>query len=277
MTAGRQAGRTALITGAARGQGRAHAVRLAEEGANIIAIDICRDIASVPYRLATPADLAETVRLAETAGARIVALPSDTRDREGLAAAIDAGVAEFGRLDLVVANAGIFCGAGDVGTTAAAWQDTIDVNLTGTYNTLEAAVPHIRAGGRGGSIVITSSAGGVKATALDMDATLRGYFSYTASKTGLLGLMRSFALALAKERIRVNSIQPTGVDTPMIQGEVVRNYFETTAGKAINQNAIPVPSIEPDDVADAVAWLLSDEARYVTGVALPVDAGMMLI
>ena len=110
-----------------------------------------------------------------------------------------------------------------------------------------------------------------------MDATLRGYFSYTASKTGLLGLMRSFALALAKERIRVNSIHPTGVNTPMIQGEVVRNYFEATAGKAINQNAIPVPAIEPGDVADAVAWLLSDEARYVTGVSLPVDAGMMLI
>lgn len=277
MTAGRQAGRTALVTGAARGQGRAHAVRLADEGASIIALDICRDIASVPYGLATPEDLAETARLVETAGAKIFALASDTRDRDGLAAAIDAGVAEFGRLDLVVANAGIFCGAGEVGTTTAAWQDTIDVNLTGTYNTLEAAVPHIRAGGRGGSIVITSSAGGVKATALDMDATLRGYFSYTASKTGLLGLMRSFALALAKERIRVNSIHPTGVDTPMIQGEVVRDYFTATAGKSVNQNAIPVAAIEPDDVADAVAWLLSDEARYVTGVSLPVDAGMMLI
>jgi NAD(P)-dependent dehydrogenase (short-subunit alcohol dehydrogenase family) len=219
MTAGRQAGRTALVTGAARGQGRAHAVRLADEGASIIALDICRDIASVPYGLATPEDLAETARLVETAGAKIFALASDTRDRDGLAAAIDAGVAEFGRLDLVVANAGIFCGAGEVGTTTAAWQDTIDVNLTGTYNTLEAAVPHLRAGGRGGSIVITSSAGGVKATALDMDA----------------------------------------------------------AGKSVNQNAIPVAAIEPDDVADAVAWLLSDEARYVTGVALPVDAGMMLI
>jgi (+)-trans-carveol dehydrogenase len=146
MTAGRQAGRTSLITGAARGQGRAHAVRLAEEGANIIAIDISRDIVSVPYGLATPDDLAETVRLVETAGAKIVALPSDTRDREGLAAAIDAGVAGFGRLELVVANAGIFCGAGEVGTTAAAWRDTIDVNLTSTYNTLEAAVPYVRAG-----------------------------------------------------------------------------------------------------------------------------------
>jgi NAD(P)-dependent dehydrogenase (short-subunit alcohol dehydrogenase family) len=175
------------------------------------------------------------------------------------------------------ANAGIFCGAGDAGMTAAAWQDTIDVNLTGTFNTLEAAVPAIREGGRGGSIVITSSAGGIKATALTMSATLRGYFSYMAAKTGVLGLMRACALALAGERIRVNSIHPTGVDTPMIQGEVVRAYFETYARRSVNQNAIPVPAIETADVADVVAWLLSDESRYVTGVALPVDAGLLLI
>jgi len=274
---GRLDGMVALISGAARGQGRSHAVRLAEEGARVIAFDGCRDIDSVPYPLARREDLFETIRLVEETGGEIFAQPADTRDRAAVQAVVAKGVERFGRLDIVVANAGIFAGAGENADTAAAWDDTIDVNLSGTFHTLDAAVPAIRAGGRGGSIVIVGSAGGIKATATHPSASSQGYFAYNASKTGLLGLMRSYALALAGEHIRVNSIHPTGVDTPMIQGNVVRDYFRDHAASSINRNAIPVPAIDVSDVSDTVAWLCSDASRYVTGAALPVDAGMMLL
>jgi NAD(P)-dependent dehydrogenase (short-subunit alcohol dehydrogenase family) len=236
---GKLDGRTVLISGVARGQGRSHAVRCAAEGANLVGFDLCEDIESVPYPLATAEDLAETEKL--------------------------------------VREAGIFCGAGPQGKTPGAWYDTIDVNLTGAFHTLEAVVPTIIEAHRGGSIVITSSGAGLKAMIVSRSATMNGYFSYTASKHALVGLMKAYALSLAAENIRVNSIHPTGVDTPMATGQVVWDYLTQNAAVSLFRNAMPVEVIAPSDVTDAVLWLLSDEARYVTGTALPIDAGSNLM
>jgi SDR family mycofactocin-dependent oxidoreductase len=269
--AGPLKGRVALITGAARGQGRAHAVRLAADGASVIAIDLCEQIASVRYPLATPDDLAATVKLVEDTGARIVAKQADVRDRASLSAALQAGLDEFGRLDIVVANAGIApMQSGDDG-----WRDVIDVNLTGVYHTIKAAIPTMVKQGTGGSIVLISSAAGLAGVG-SADA---GSVGYAAAKHGVVGLMRVYANLLAKQSIRVNSIHPSGVDTPMINNEFTRQWLADLVAQSDSPpdmgNAMPVDVLHADDIANAVAWLVSDQARYITGVALPVDAGFL--
>jgi SDR family mycofactocin-dependent oxidoreductase len=267
---GTLAGKVAFITGAARGQGRAEAVRLASDGASIIAIDICDQIASVPYPMATSDDLAATVKLVEDTGARIIAREADVRDQQSLKAAVDAGLDAFGRLDIVVANAGV--APMENGTDG--WRDAIDVNLTGVYNTVEVSKAAILEHGDGGSIILISSAAGLIGIGPDDP----GSFGYGAAKHGVVGLMRLYANHLAPHNIRVNTIHPTGVNTPMINNEHTRQYLERLAVEnpgLFSANALPVFAVEAEDIAAAVAWLASDEARYVTGITLPVDAGVV--
>ncbi len=273
---GRVEGKVALVTGAARGQGRSHALRLAQEGADIIAVDIAEDIESVKrfYHGATEADLAETVRQVEELDRRIVATKTDVRDYPALKGALDDGVAQLGRLDIVAANAGIFIfGDKTDEVTERDWDDVIDVNLTGVWHTVKAAIPHLRAKG-GGSIVITSSSAGLKGYA--------NIAPYVASKHAVVGLMRTLANELAPDMIRVNSVHPTSVATDMILNEATYKLFapeiehptqEQAAEIFQAMNALPIPWVEPVDISNAVLWLASDEARYVTGVTLPVDAG----
>jgi SDR family mycofactocin-dependent oxidoreductase len=262
-------GKVAFITGAARGQGRAEAVRLGSDGANIIAIDICDQIASVPYPMATADDLAATVKLVEDTGARIVAQQADVRDQASLATALQEGLGEFGRVDIVVANAGI--APMESGTEG--WRDVIDVNLTGVHNTVEVAMARMIEQGDGGSIVLISSAAGL----VGIGGGDPGSLGYTAAKHGVVGLMRAYANHLAPHSIRVNSIHPSGVLTPMIDNDHTRQWLSNMLAKAERPpdmgNAMPVQVLDAEDIAAAVAWLVSDEARYITGVTLPVDAG----
>ena len=264
--AGRVAGKVAFITGAARGQGRSHAIRLAEEGADIIAVDICEDYASVGYGMGTEADLADTVKAVEALDRRIFARKADVRDATALKAALDAGVAELGKLDIVSANAGICTVQAWDEVTPAIWQDTLDTNLTGVWNTMVAATPHLIANG-GGSIICTSSTAGIKG--------LPFLSPYVAAKHGVVGIARSLANELAKHKIRVNTVHPTGVDTPMGTG---LGGLETLLGKdqllgPIFMNTFPIDIVEPVDISNAVLFLASDEARYVTGLEFTVDAG----
>jgi SDR family mycofactocin-dependent oxidoreductase len=264
-------GKVALITGAARGLGRAHAVRLASEGANIIAVDLCDQIDSVPYPLATAGDLAATVKLVEDTGAQIVARLGDVRDRASLADALQIGLNEFGRLDIVVANAGI----APMQAGPEAWHDVIDVNLTGVHHTVEVAIPTMIAQGDGGAIALISSAAGLAGVG-SADA---GSIGYTAAKHGLVGLMRVYANLLAQHSIRVNSVHPTGIDTPMTNNEFTQQWLADRSAESDSPpdmgNALPVQVLAPDDVVNAVAWLVSDQARYITGITLPVDAGFL--
>jgi (+)-trans-carveol dehydrogenase len=270
-------GKVAFITGAARGQGRSHAVRLAEEGADIIAVDIASQIDTVPFAMATPEDLAQTVKEVEALDRRIVASRADVRDYDALKAVLDDGVTRLGRLDIVAANAGIGSFGSAEELTEQVWQDMIDVNLTGAWHTVKAGIPHLRAAG-GGSIVITSSVGG-----------LRGYPNvghYVAAYHGAVGLMRTLAYELAPDLIRVNTVHPGNVDTDLLQnqaayhiglpgrqGEITREEF---AAAVLPVQALPVPWVEARDISNAVLFLASDEARYITGVTLPVDAGTMV-
>ncbi len=264
-------GKVAFITGAARGQGRAHAVKLASEGADIIATDICGQIASVPYPLATADDLATTVKLVEATGARIVAAQADVRDRAALQRALQTGLEEFSRLDIVIANAGI----APMLSGADGWRDAVDVNLSGVFHTVDVAIPTMVEQGEGGAIVLVSSAAGLAG----IGAGDAGSLGYTAAKHGVVGLMRSYANHLAPHNIRVNTIHPAGVDTPMIDNDAVRQWAAQEARQSETPpdmgNALPVRLLQVDDIANAVAWLVSDGARYVTGVTLPVDAGFL--
>src|SRR6201995_3407751 len=272
---GRMEGKVAFITGAARGQGRAHAVRLAEEGADIIAVDICKQIDSVRIPLSTPEDLAETADMVKNLNRRIYTAEVDTRDFDALKAAVDAGVEQLGRLDIIVANAGIGNGGATLDKTSEGdWTDMIDVNLGGVWKTVKAGVPHILAGGRGGSIILTSSVGGLKAyphTGHDV-----------AAKHGVVGLMRTFAVELGQHMIRVNSVHPTNVNTPLFMNEPMKKLFRPDLEtptlddiKVVAQmmHVLPVGWVEPEDISNAVLFLASDESRYVTGVTLPVDGG----
>ena len=271
-TDGTVKGKVALITGAARGMGRAHAVKLASEGADIIAIDICADFDSTDYPGATPDDLEATVTLIEGQGRRILARQADVRDGQGVDAAIADGVRHFGRLDIVVANAGIIR-VTDTDESHQTFRDIIDVNLIGAWNTVHAAIPALIEGGRGGSIVLTSSTQGIKATVTDR----AGLQAYAASKRGLVALMQGWALQLAPHSIRVNTIHPSGVATPMILNE------STMALAAANdpwllaqQNALPIALVQPEEIAGAVAWLVSDAGKFITGTSWPLDAGFTL-
>ncbi len=269
---GRVQGKVAFITGAARGQGRSHAIRLAAEGADIIAVDIAGPVASVTaYPPATEADLAETVQQVKALDRRIIAHKADVRDATALGAALADGVAQLGRLDIVVANAGVYQPRPTLELADADWRETIDINLTGVWNTAKVALPYLIAGG-GGSIVLTSSLLGLIGVA--------GSIHYVAAKHGMVGIMRSLAVEFAQHNIRVNSLHPTTVNTLMIQNEQVWNSFdpanptpESAAVAMQATNALPVPWVEPVDVSNAVLFLASDEGRYITGVTLPVDAG----
>jgi SDR family mycofactocin-dependent oxidoreductase len=266
-------GKVAFVTGAARGQGRAHAVRLAREGADILAIDICADVAAMDYPNATRAELDETAQLVEAQGRKVVALTADVRDLAGLQQAFDEGMGLLGRVDIVIANAGLVR-LTEGGDPDAVWRTIVDTNLTGTWNTISVALPTLRAQGPGGNIVIISSTAGLKPTA----GLGIGALAYTSTKTGLVGLMKQLAASLAPESIRVNSVHPTGVKSGMTMNEAMGKLVaqamagETTSISAM-QNAMPVEILEPEDIADAVAFLVSDQAKWITGVALPVDAG----
>lgn len=274
---GRVEGKVALITGAARGQGRSHALRLAEEGADIIAVDICAQIETVPFPMATPEDLEQTVKGVEALGRRVYAAKADVRDYEALKAAVDAGVAELGRLDLVSANAGIGTFGSVEELSPQAWKDVVDTDMTAVWHTAKAAVSHIRAGGQGGSIVITSSGAGLKGSA--------NLSHYVAAKTGAIGLMRALAVEFSQDSIRVNAIAPSTVNTVMIHNDSMYQLFRPDLEKPELDDVIdlykmmhllPVPWMETSDISNAVLFLLSDEARYITGVTLPVDAGFLL-
>jgi (+)-trans-carveol dehydrogenase len=270
-------GKVAFVTGVARGQGRSHAVRLAEEGADIIGIDIASQIGTVPFPMATADDLAETVAAVEALDRRIVATQADVRDYDALKTALDDGVGRLGRLDIVAANAGIVSFGRAEELTERAWRDVIDVNLTGVWHTAKAAIPHLRAAG-GGSIVITSSDAGLGPSP--------NLAHYGAAKTGLVGLMRTLANELAPDRVRVNTVHPGSVDDDMIHNQPLYHLFlpdrqgditrDEVAPVFQTLSALPVPWVESVDISNAVLFLASDEARYITGVSLPVDAGALV-
>ncbi len=265
---GRFDGQVAFITGAARGQGRAHAVQMATEGADIIAIDICEQMGAVTYQMSTRDDLDETVRQVEALGRKIVAHEADVRDVDTLQKAFDDGVAALGPVTIVVANAGI--GPGGLATPQQQWDEVIGVNLTGVWNTGRVAIPSMIENGQGGSIILTSSTGGLTGSPSDVP----GMLGYTAAKHGVIGLMRSWANFLAPHNIRCNSVAPTTVRTPMANNGDVSVIIQHVPELANSlTNAMPVEAVEASDVANAVAWLASDEARYVTGTVIPVDAG----
>jgi SDR family mycofactocin-dependent oxidoreductase len=271
-------GKVAFVTGAARGQGRAHAVRLARDGANIVGIDLCAQIATVAYPMATKDDLDETVKLVEQQGAQMISLVGDVRDRAFLDHACSEAFRGFGRLDFVVANAGIMPIWGEGSNTMQAWQDCLDVLLTGVLNTIEATWPRLVEQGSGGSVVITSSMAGVVPTMRTLSGHTLGLLGYSAAKAALVNLMENYASMLAYHRIRVNTVHPTGVSTPMIENDMARDRFATANEEDLKciVNAIPVNAVEAEDIASAVAWLCSDESRYFTGSALRIDAGASL-
>jgi SDR family mycofactocin-dependent oxidoreductase len=275
---GRLDGKVAFVTGAARGQGRSHALRMAQEGADIIAVDIASQMSTVPYDMSTPDDLAETVRQIEALDRRIVATQADVREYGALKAAVDDGVAQLGKLDIVAANAGIFSFGLMEDLTDEEWDQLIGVNLTGVWHTAKAAIPHLRANG-GGSMILTSSTAGLMA--------IPNIGHYVAAKHGVVGLMRTLALELAPDWIRVNSVHPTSVNTDMIHNPAAYELFasdlpveqrtkEVLGARFQTLNALPIPWVEPVDISNAVLWLASDESRYVTGVTLPVDAGSLI-
>lgn len=270
-------GKVAFITGAARGQGRSHALRLAREGADIIGVDLCEQVGTVQYAMSTPEDLAQTAKEVEDLDRRIVTRQADVRDKRSLQEAFDAGVAELGRVDIILANAGI---ANQVGgepeDEERGWQDVIDINLTGAWKTVKATVPHMIEAGRKGSVILTSSVAGLIA--------FPNLAHYTAAKHGVTGLMRVFAIELAGHGIRVNSIHPATVDTPMVSNPFSYELFlggvkgatreEAALGMA-PMNALNIPWVETIDVSNAVLYLASDESRYVTGTTSVIDAGAM--
>lgn len=272
---GRVEGKVALITGAARGQGRSHAVRLAQEGADIIAIDACADMASVggTYPGATKEDLAETARLVESLGRRVVAVRADVRDYRELSAAVQEGVSTLGQLNVVVANAGIFTFGSETHEVAEeAWRELMDINITGVWHTVKAATPHLLASGEGGSVVIISSLAGFKG--------LANTAAYTTTKHGLVGLMKVLANEFGPRRIRVNTVHPNAIETPMIMNEATYKLFRPDLDHPTAEDAAPAfaglnpmgePFIDPIHVSNAVLFLASDESFFVSGAQLPVD------
>lgn len=274
-------GKVAFITGAARGQGRNHAVRLAERGVDIIALDNCDSIPTVAYGGTTPEDLEETVRQVEALDRRIYAQQADVRDLEGVRSVVDRGVAELGgRLDIVIANAGIASISPSREMSDEMWHDMIDINLNGVWHTVRTALPHLKSDGTGGSIVLIGSVASHKG--------LPNLVHYVAAKHGVVGMTKTLAAELGPENIRVNAVCPTNVDTPMVQNEFIMKLFMPELEHPTREdaekpdsayraaNSIPVPWIDVDDVTNAIMFLVSDEARYITGVSLPVDAGFLL-
>jgi SDR family mycofactocin-dependent oxidoreductase len=270
-------GKVAFITGAGHGQGRSHAVRLAEEGADIIAVDLCAPVETVPYRMSTEADLEETAHMVKAAGQRIVASRTDVRDFDALKQALDDGVAQLGRLDIVAASAGILSYGSAAELAERSWQDVIDVNLTGVWHTCKAAIPHLIQGGRGGAMIITSSVAGLKG--------FQNQAHYVSAKHAVVGLMRALAQELAPHSIRVNTVHPTAVNTDMLLNDTTYKVFRPELDAPtlddvkelfFGLNSLPTPWVETVDISNALLFLASDEARYITGVMLPVDAGCTL-
>jgi SDR family mycofactocin-dependent oxidoreductase len=263
---GRVDGKVAFITGAARGQGRSHAIRLAEEGADIIAVDICEDVASAAYPMGTADELAETAKHVEAAGARVIAFTADVRDQEALNRAATDGASELGKIDVVVANAGICTLQPWDEVTPEVWREIIDINLTGVWNTCFVTAPHLITAGGGAMILISSTAG------------LKGQpflAPYVAAKHGVVGIMRVLTNELAEHSIRVNTVHPTGVDTPLLEAMYsMDSLLEAHPDLApVFSNTLPVETLEPRDISNTILYLASDEAKYVTGVTLSVDAG----
>ena len=269
-------GKVAFVTGAARGQGRSHALRLAQEGADIIAVDIDEQVETSFAPTATAEDLAETVKLVEHLDRRIVARKADVRDLGALEAVVAEGIAEFGRLDIVCANAGILSVGGVWELTERQWQEMIDINLTGVWKTAKAAIPTMIELGNGGSVILTSSCAGLIA--------LPNTGHYVTAKHGVVGLMRALAVELAPHQIRCNSVHPTTVDTPMIAHTAGYELFTGAEGtdraaaarSMIVLSALKTPWVEAIDISNAVLWLASDEARYVTGTTQVIDAGALM-
>jgi SDR family mycofactocin-dependent oxidoreductase len=272
---GRLTGKVAFITGLARGQGRAHALRLASEGADIVGFDLCEQIGTVDYPMSTPDDLDETVKLVEGLDRRIVARTGDVRDIESIRSVVRSGLDEFGRLDFVIANAGIMPIWGEHSDTMAAWHDCLDVLLTGVLHTIEATYPRLVEQGSGGSIVVTSSMAGVAPMMRTVDGRTLGLLGYSAAKAALVNLAQNYASILAAHHIRVNTVHPTGVRTPMVVNEVMSAHVANDHPDDLKSlvNAMPVDMVEAEDIAAAVAWLCSDDSRYFTGSALRIDAG----
>ncbi|MEB3069719.1 mycofactocin-coupled SDR family oxidoreductase [[Mycobacterium] vasticus] len=265
---GRVAGKRVLLTGAARGMGRSHAVRLAEEGADLILVDICASLPDIEYRLSTPEELEETARLVAEHGRRAVTHVVDVRDAAALAAAVDDGVAQLGGLDASVANAGVLTAGTWDTTTSEQWRTVIDVNLIGTWNTCSAALPHLVE--RGGSLINISSVAGLKGIPL--------HTPYTASKHGVVGMSRALANELASVNVRVNTVHPTGVETGM-RPDKLMNLLQRSEHMGLGpifMNALPIVMTEARDVSNAVLFLVSDESRHVTGLEFKVDAGATL-
>jgi SDR family mycofactocin-dependent oxidoreductase len=265
----RVAGKVALITGAARGQGRAHALRLAGEGADVIVVDVCAPLPSVAYDSATPEDLDETVRQVEKTGRRVISGIVDIRDLAALRAIVDDAAGKLGRLDVIVANAGICVPKAWDQVTRQIFDDTISTNVTGTWNTVMAGAPHLVAAG-GGSVILISSAAGLKVQPF--------MIPYTTSKFAVRGMAKAFAAELAKDGIRVNSVHPTGVNTPMGSGRMQEELGAAMAGDqrlgAMFVNMMPVDITEPADVADTVLFLASDESKFITAHEIAPDAGV---
>ncbi len=274
----RLADKVAFITGAARGQGRSHAMRFAEEGADIIALDLCAQMDSVVYPMSTPEDLEETVRLVEKTGQRIVPVQADVRDFDALCDAVKRGVGELGRLDFVLANAGVLPILRAESHELSSYRDAIDVMLNGVYYTIEAALPTLIAQDQGGAIVITSSTAGLKGAGVQFDTMSHGAAGYGAAKHGVVGLMRYYANGLGPKNIRVNTVHPTGVNSPMVVNEQFAEYAAQHPeffARSLT-NLLPVPHVEPMDVSEAMLYLCAESGRYITGVTMPVDAGIVV-
>ena len=277
---GRVEGKVALVTGAARGQGRSHAVRLADEGADVILLDVCEDMATIPYPLGTEDELQETAEAVEKLDRRAVWAKVDIRNAEHLNEVVSEAVAELGGLDIVSAGAGV-CGFGQVlDLTVEEWKEQIDVNLTGAFNTAKATIPHILAHGRGGSVIFTASTCGLEA--------VQGIGHYNASKHGVVALTKTLAIELGPRRVRVNALCPTNVATPMVQNDTTWKLFfpdvenpsqaDAEAPNSIvrQMHVIPIPWVEPEDISAGLLYLASDDSRYVTGTTLVIDAGRLL-
>jgi SDR family mycofactocin-dependent oxidoreductase len=272
---GRVDGKVALVTGAARGQGRSHAVRLAEEGADVIAIDICQQMPSIPYEMGRSEELQETEDLVSKFGNGVMVREVDVRDQSALDSLVSEALERFGHIDVVASNAAVISYQPVWELTEEVWQDVINVNLSGAWRTIKAVAPSMIQHGAGGSIILTSSVAGMKG--------MKHNAHYCASKHGLTGLMRSACLELADHGIRVNTINPGGVLTGMIDNEMTYRLFRPdlpdptladVAAISTEMHAMGIPWLEPIDISNAVVFLASDEARYITGAVLPVDAGM---
>ncbi|KAA9166460.1 mycofactocin-coupled SDR family oxidoreductase [Amycolatopsis acidicola] len=268
-------GKVAFVTGGARGQGRSHAVNLAREGADVVVLDLCRQIDSVQYPMSSRADLQGTVALVEKEGRRALAVEADVRDHAAVEDAVRRGIAEFGHLDLVVANAGIMPTTGPGSLEIQAWADTLDVMLTGVFYTVRETTRAMLDAGTGGAVVITGSTSSFRGVAYDVDLLNPGQIGYGAAKHGVIAIMKNFARALGQYGVRVNLVAPAGVRTPMVVNDAFSS-LRSASPPGWMANAMNVDLAEPQDISDAVLWLLSEESRYVTGTAVPVDAGQLL-